>query len=109
MRSAILLITLLSASFMAYAKNPPLDPLPYIPPPPGMVHDPALEPQITIRQKDESRIEEFRIKGRLYMIKVTPSHGKAYYLLDQKGDGTMTRHDDLSPGFQVPMWVIHTF
>lgn len=85
-----------------------LEPLPDIPPPPGMV-DPALEPQITIVQKGEDKIEEFRIKGRLYMIKVTPSHGKPYFLIDPRGDGQMLRYDELSPNFLVPMWVIHTF
>jgi hypothetical protein len=92
----------------AQDKPPRLEPLPDIPPPPGMV-DPALEPQITIVQRGEDRVEEFRIKGRLYMIKVTPSHGKPYYLIDQRGDGQMRKYDDLSPNFQVPMWVIHEF
>ena len=88
--------------------KPNLEPLPYIPPPPGMV-DPDLEPQITITQKGEDKVEEFRIQGRLYMIKGTPSHGKSYYLIDTRGDGLMRRYDDLSPNFMVPMWVIHQF
>mgnify|MGYP001571112643 CR=1 FL=1 len=86
----------------------PLEPLPDIPPPPGMV-DPELEPQITIKQRGEDRVEEFRVKGHLYMIKVTPPHGRPYYLIDQRGDGQMRKYDDLSPNFQVPLWVIHTF
>jgi hypothetical protein len=92
----------------AQDKSPRLEPLPDIPPPPGMV-DPALEPQITIVQRGEDRIEEFRIRGRLYMIKVTPPHGRPYFLIDQRGDGQMRKYDDLSPNFQVPMWVIHEF
>jgi hypothetical protein len=90
------------------ADKPQLEPLPYIPPPPGMV-DQDMEPQITITQKGEDKVEEFRIKGRLYLIKVTPSHGKSYYLVDTRGDGLMRRYDDLSPNFMVPMWVIHQF
>jgi hypothetical protein len=86
-----------------------LEPLPDIPPPPGMVVDPDLEPQITITRRGEDRVEEFRIKGFLYMIKVTPPHGRPYYLIDQRGDGQMRKYDDLSPNFQVPMWVIHEF
>ena len=69
--SALLLVT----PALAADKVPPLQPLPDIPPPPGMV-DPDLEPQITIKQRGDDRIEEFRVKGRLYMIKVTPPHGK---------------------------------
>jgi hypothetical protein len=102
--SALLLVT----PALAADKVPPLQPLPDIPPPPGMV-DPDLEPQITIKQRGDDRIEEFRVKGRLYMIKVTPPHGKPYYLIDQRGDGQMRKYDDLSPNFQVPLWVIHTF
>lgn len=109
MRIAVfLLASLLAVPVLAQDKPPRLEPLPDIPPPPGMV-DPALEPQITIVQKGQDKVEEFRIKGRLYMIKVTPSHGKPYFLVDHKGDGLMRRYDDLSPNFQVPMWVIHEF
>lgn len=89
-------------------EKPRLEPLPHIPPPPGMV-DPELEPQITITRKGEDKVEEFRIKGRLYMIRVTPPHGKPYYLVDTRGDGLMRRYDDLSPNFMVPLWVIHQF
>ncbi|MBI5329058.1 MAG: DUF2782 domain-containing protein [Betaproteobacteria bacterium] len=108
MRYALLLAALL-LPLSVQAKSPPLEPLPYIPPPPGMAADADLEPQITIRRKDDSRIEEFRIKGRLYMIKITPAHGKPYFLIDHKGDGQMTRHDDVTPTLSVPLWVIHTF
>lgn len=110
MRITTLLLASALAIPIAFAQNKPprLEPLPDIPPPPGMV-DPALEPQITIVQRGEDRVEEFRIRGRLYMIKVTPPHGKPYFLVDQRGDGQMRRYDDLSPNFQVPMWVIHEF
>lgn len=103
---AFLLATLLALP--VYAAPPRLEPLPDIPLPPGMV-DPALEPQITITQRGGERVEEFRIKGKMYMIRVTPSHGRSYYLVDQRGDGAMRRYDDLSPNFQVPMWVISEF
>jgi hypothetical protein len=98
----------LAAGTALAADKPALEPLPYIPPPPGMV-EPDLEPQITITKKGEDKVEEFRIKGRLYLIRVTPSHGKPYYLVDTRGDGLMRRYDDLSPNFMVPMWVIHQF
>lgn len=101
---------LLAAVFAlpALAEKPRLDPLPDIPPPPGIV-DPALEPQITIIQRGSDRVEEFRVKGKLYMVRVTPPHGRPYFLIDQRGDGAMRRYDDLSPNFQVPMWVISEF
>jgi hypothetical protein len=110
MRTAAFLLAGLLALPSAFAADQPprLEPLPDIPPPPGMA-DPALQPQITIVQRGGDRIEEFRIRGRLYMIKVTPPHGKPYYLIDQRGDGQMRKYDDLSPNFQVPLWVIHEF
>lgn len=107
MRTPVILLAALLAT-AAHAGTPPLVPIPDIPPPPGMV-DPSLEPQITIRTQGSDRVEEFRIKGKLYMIRVTPPHGRPYFLVDQRGDGAMRRYDDLSPNFQVPMWVISEF
>lgn len=89
-------------------KPPKLEPVPEIPPPSG-VPDSILEPQVTITHRGEDKIEEFRLKGRLYMVKVTPPHGKAYYLIDPRGDGQMRRYDDLSPNFVVPLWLIKEF
>lgn len=109
MRSILSLLLLCLVTATAWAQDKPkLEPLPFIPPPPGIV-DPSLEPQITIVQRGEDRVEEYRVKGQLYMVKITPKHGKPYFLVDPKGNGQMVRHDDLSPNFQVPMWVIHQF
>lgn len=81
-------------------------------PPPRMAIDPALEPQITIRERSGDKIEEFRIRGRLYMIRVTPPGGTPYVLLDQKGDGQFsspTQGPADAHNVSVPMWVIGTF
>jgi hypothetical protein len=43
------------------------------------------------------------------MLKVTPSHGISYYLLDHSGDGQWVRQDSKDAGLRVPMWVIGTF
>ena len=45
------------------------------PPPPGLALDPALEPQVTITTRGEDQVEEFRVNGKLYAVKVTPPHG----------------------------------
>ena len=85
-----------------------LQPLPEPPPPPpGFELDPALEPQVTIRKRDQETVEEFRIRGRLYMIKVTPAHGVPYYLVDDTGKGDFSRRDTYDTGIRPPMWVIH--
>ena len=93
----------------APAKPADLQPLPEPPaPPPGMT-DESLEPQITIRKQGEDRVEEYRLNGRLYMLKVTPPHGKPYFLIDQRGDGQFARQDHLDSGIRVPQWLLHQF
>lgn len=88
-----------------------LQPLPVVaPPPPEMAPiDAALEPQVTIKKRDQDTVEEYRLNGRLYMIKVTPKYGAPYILVDDKGDGRFSRTDPLDSGLRVPQWVIHTF
>jgi hypothetical protein len=93
-------------------RKPPgkLQPLPEPPPPPpGFEPDPALEPQVTIQRRGSDTVEEFRLNGRLYMIKVTPAHGVPYYLIDDVGRGDFARRDSYDTGTRPPMWVIHQF
>ena len=107
--SQVLIVSLLFSVPPVFADQAAkLVPLPEIPPPPGMV-DADLEPQVTISKKGGDAIEEYRIKGRLYLIKVTPPHGKPYYLIDPRGDGQLRRYDDLSPNFMVPLWIVKEF
>jgi hypothetical protein len=102
---------LLTLALPAAAQTRPADlqPLPAVPPPPPGIVDPSLEPQVTIVKRGEDKVEEFRVKGKLYMIKVTPPHGKPYYLVDEQGDGKWARHEATDTSLRVPMWVIHTF
>ena len=108
-----LLITLLfAASATAYAqaqKSPRLEPVPEPPPPPPGLDDGSQEPQVTIKKQGEDTVEEFRLNGKLYMVKVTPPHGRPYYLIDDKGSGVFSRRDDLDSGLRVPQWVIKEF
>lgn len=106
---AVLLAALPAAASAVDETPPKLEPVPDIAPPPG-VKDTDLEPQVTITRKGGDKIEEYRIRGRLYMIKVTPRNGgRPYYLVDPRGDGQMRRYDDLSPNLVVPMWMIKEF
>lgn len=79
------------------------------PPPPGFELDPAAEPQVTIRKRGEDTVEEYRMAGRLYMIKVTPPGGRPYYLIDERGDGKFARQEGPETGIRPPMWVIHSW
>jgi len=109
MRRTAVLIAL--CALPALAQTPPkLEPIPEPPPPPpGAQPDTSLEPQVTITQQGEDKVEEYRIRGRLYMVKVTPPHGRPYYLIDSRGDGTFTREETLDSGLRVPLWVILEF
>ena len=104
--TALFLCCLCSASFAA---QPPAQSAP--PPPPVPIADDAAadEPQVTIIQKQNETVEEFRISGRLYMIKVTPKSGKPYYLVDDRGDGKFSRQESLDSGVRPPRWIIHRF
>lgn len=79
------------------------------PPPPGFELDPAMEPQVTIRKRGDDTVEEYRIAGKLYMLKVTPPGGRPYYMIDGRGDGKFIRQDSYDEGVRPPMWVIHSW
>lgn len=69
----------------------------------------AGDPEVTITKEAAQSIEEYRVGGRLYMIKITPKHGKPYYLVDDRGDGKFARQETLDNGFRVPRWIIHSW
>ncbi|MCX4187611.1 DUF2782 domain-containing protein [Methylophaga sp. OBS4] len=67
----------------------------------------SIEPDITIIQKEDRTIEEYRVSGQLYMIKVTPSVGRPYYLMDTDGDGSLeSRQFELDSGLLIPNWIL---
>jgi uncharacterized protein DUF2782 len=104
-------LALLGIALPLAAQQPPkLEPLPEPPPaPPGVEPDASLEPEVTITTRGEDKVEEYRVNGKLYAMKVTPRHGVPYYLMDVTGDGIMSRRDSLDTGLRVPQWVIHSF
>jgi hypothetical protein len=79
--------------------------------PPALVPlDDSVEPQITIREQEGEIVEEYRVNGRLYKIRVTPLRGEPYILVDHRGDGSFVPHEGPgTPGLSVPQWVIGTF
>lgn len=110
MRRLLTVLLLCAALPVAAQTKPSLQPVPEPPPPPpGLELDPALEPQVTILKRGTDTVEEYRIGGKLYMIKVTPARGRPYYMIDHKGDGRFSRQDGLDTGVRPPMWVIREF
>ncbi|GAB6080758.1 DUF2782 domain-containing protein [Hydrogenophilus hirschii] len=78
------------------------------PPPaiPGPITEADLvEPEVVIRQEGENTVTEYRVGGKVYLMKVVPARGEPYYLVDKSGDGTFER---LPGGAHIapPMWVI---
>ena len=69
-------------------------------------NDPAVDladAQVAVRTEvNGDVIEEYRVAGQLRMVKVTPSRGPAYYLMEENGDGRLDRskgasEKDVSP------------
>jgi Protein of unknown function (DUF2782) len=67
------------------------------------------EPQVTIIRKDEETVEEVRVGGALRYVRVTPRHGRPYYLVPSANGQTMTRQDSLGSGLSVPMWLLFSW
>jgi hypothetical protein len=106
---------LIAVSFSLMAQSQPrprppgTQPLEEAPPPPAIVEDAALSEQVSIKTKGEDKVEEYRIKGKLYKMRVVPAVGQAYWLVDPKGEGNFERLDGPAPNIAVPMWVIFEF
>ncbi len=115
MRSLIAL-PLLAVALVAGAQSQPRPqppgtrPLDEPPPGPIVEPDPSLRPQVTIRREGDQDVTEYRVNGKLYMMRVTPKTGKPYVLMDHKGDGVFSKQDNtLTPHLAVPQWVIAEF
>jgi len=68
-------------------------------------------PEVTIRETESEVIYEYRIKGRVYMVKIDPVIGPPYYLLDTNGDGTLdVQQQDLQgPNLALPQWLLFSW
>jgi Protein of unknown function (DUF2782) len=65
------------------------------------------EPEVTIVQRKDAKLEEYRLNGRLYMVKIVPFIGPPYYLVDRDGDGLMeSRINGRGAEPRAPQWTI---
>jgi hypothetical protein len=99
----------LAAQTQPRPRPPGTQPLEEAPPPPAITEDSTLSQQVTVKAKGEDKVEEYRIRGKLYKMRVVPAVGPAYWLVDPKGEGNFERLDGPSPNIAVPMWVIREF
>ncbi len=71
------------------------------------VHESDLVPNVILQEHENRTVEEYRINGRLYKLRITPRLGAPYYLLDQDGSGDLALHRGAGPATtQVPQWVL---
>ncbi|CAM3302275.1 hypothetical protein BZK31_02250 [Pseudomonas floridensis] len=69
---------------------------------------PSPAPDVTIRTDGDKTIQEYRQNGFLYAVKITPKHGKPYFLV--RADGTspnFIRSDQ--PDMLIPQWEIFSW
>ena len=94
---------------------------PEAPPPPELSEDappPVLderarqlqmleEADITLIERPDGVVREYRIAGRLFMVEVVPFVGPRYYLIDTTGDGMLdSRRGRLGDDFVPPQWIL---
>ena len=106
----VVLLAIVAAPTMAQ-NSPDVPAAPDARPPALEIIDDSVQPQVTIRKREGEMVEEYRVNGRLYKIKVTPLRGEPYFLIDQRGDGSFVPMEGGpgTPGLSIPQWVIGTF
>lgn len=63
------------------------------------------EPEVVIRQEGNRTVEEYRVNGFLYAIKVIPNSGPPYFLVAVDDEGNFMRSDQ-PEGMRIPSWKI---
>jgi hypothetical protein len=66
---------------------------------------PSPEPDVTIRQDGDKFIQEYRVNGFLYAVKITPKYGKPYFLVRADGTSAQFIRSD-QPDMLIPQWEI---
>jgi len=112
-RTILILANLLALTALVYAQTDEEEfadvPLPPELPEP-LESGETIEPEVSIIRTEQETIEEYRVNGRLYMVKITPLIGKPYYLIDENGDGQMEgKISDIYNTPRVPQWVLFTW
>lgn len=102
-------LPLLLCSTFAWAADPqPPAPVPPPPPMPQSGDVPVMKPDVTIRKEKDRTVEEYRINGQLYKVKITPKEGKPYFLLYPNGPAGPSVRREIGD-LQIPSWVIFSW
>ncbi len=69
-----------------------------------------IQPSVTLQEHGNRVSEEYRVNNKLYMIKITPSVGAPYYLIDDDGSGDLEyRRNTGGWDTRVPQWVLFSW
>jgi hypothetical protein len=94
------LLVISSVNF-AEEKAAPVPPPPNLPP--AMDDDDSMQADVVIRKGKDEVIEEFRVNGELYMVRITPNVGKPYYIRYPDGEKGKQIRKDLDD-INTPFW-----
>ena len=101
---------LLGFSLSAWSQDSGLSAAPEPPPvPPPVESGEPLEPEITIVETEKGKVQQYRMNGQVYMVKVIPLAGAPYYLIDTDGDGELDSQADDIKSISVPKWVLFSW
>ncbi|NOX77126.1 MAG: DUF2782 domain-containing protein [Gammaproteobacteria bacterium] len=65
---------------------------------------------VIIEGSSSEIVQELRVNGQLYAVRITPKKGYPYYLVDSDGDGNLeTRNNDLGMKLLIPTWVLKSW
>ena len=64
------------------------------------------QPDVRIIRKKDAVIEEYRVNGLLRFIKITPSIGSPYYMVDTDGDGVLETKEDDFANPPINQWLL---
>jgi hypothetical protein len=110
---ALLLGTLTFGPMVATAQDGGADgflSVPEVPSLPGPYEgDSVSAPEVTITETDEEVIYEYRVRGKVYMVKVEPVAGPPYYMMDTNGDGILDVQEEHAPDLSVPQWLLFSW
>jgi hypothetical protein len=101
--AAAVCLALMALPAVAQDRPPGLQPLPEAPAD-GNGADAVAPPRVI-------HYEETRINGIAFQPMVTPTTGRPYYLIDNRGDAnqTWTRRGSLDSDLRVPQWSAGSF
>lgn len=77
-----------------------------IPPPPIMESGQVIEPEVTIKQDEKGTTYEYRVNGRLTLVRVVPKIGAPYYFVDSNNDGVLDMRQQGPVNDSVNQWIL---